>query len=560
MKEQAAFRGVVFLILPASLAVTACAAGAGASGGTTPPWFSLLPPLLSIVVALALRNVIVALFAGVWLGAWGICGLSLDGFWRGLLAVADVHVRGALADEDHAAILIFSFLIAGMVGIIRRNGGLDGAVRRVVRRVDSRRGGQVATVALGLAVFFDDYANLLVAGNAMKPVARRLRISPAKLAYLIDSTAAPVACLAFATTWIGFEVGLIGDATRGLGDLGTGPYGIFLRTLPYSFYPILTLVSVFAIAVSGRDFGPMYTSESRALAGPPDPSGEAKPAARNRSPRALNAVVPIAVLVGSLLVGLLVTGRAETGANASFGATIGAGDSFRSLLWASLLSVLVAGTLTLAQRLLSLDEIVEAWADGLSSLLFGLTTLVLAWALAGITEALGTGTYLASLLGTGFPDGLLPPLIFVLAALTGFATGSAWGTMAILMPVAVPTAWAQLATGGELSAATAPIFYSVIAAVLGGGVFGDHCSPISDTTVLSSAVSGCSHVEHVRTQLPYALVAGAATLAASAATAIAGLNPWLAIGLGVVAITLLVRWRGRHPTPPPPGVGHEKNS
>lgn len=521
----------------------------------TPDWFSLAPPLFSIVLALVFRNVIVALFAGVWLGAWGISGLSWTGFWHGLLAVADVHVRGALADEDHAAILIFSFLIAGMVGIIRRNGGLDSAVRRVVRRVHSRRGGQVATVSLGLAVFFDDYASLLVAGNAMKPVARRLRISAAKLAYLIDSTAAPIACLAFATTWIGFEVGLIGDATRGLTGLDTGPYGVFLRTLPYSFYPIIALGLVVAIAASGRDFGPMYAAETRARANATDVTDAAVADSTDSEGRqpgstdagAWHAVIPILVLVVALLTGLYVTGRAATGAAAGFGEAIGAGDSFRSLLWASLLSVLAAGILTLARRLLSLEEIVEAWADGLRSLLFGLTTLVLAWALAGITETLGTAAYLTSLLGSGFPDWLLPPLIFVIAALTGFATGSAWGTMAILMPVAIPTVWAQVAVGGSLPATAAPIFYGAVAAVLGGGVFGDHCSPISDTTVLSSAVSGCPHVEHVRTQLPYALVAGGAALLVSAMTSVTGLDPWLAIGLGLAAVTVVVSRLGRDP-------------
>lgn len=539
----------VVLFAVAAAAVVAMTVG-GTSAPTTPAWFSLLPPLLSVALALLVRNVIVALFAGVWLGAWGLHGLNLAGLWQSLLSVVDVHVRGALVDDDHAAILIFSFLIAGMVGIIRRNGGLHGAVQGIVRRVRSRRDAQVATATLGLAVFFDDYANLLVVGNAMKPVTRKLRISSAKLAYLIDSTAAPVASLAFATTWIGFEVGLIDEATAGLADFGTGAYGIFLRTLPYSFYPILTLVLVFVIAASGRDFGPMRTSEGLSLAADPKEAAGADEGDRGRSSHALNAIVPIVVLVGSLLIGLFVTGRVEAGPGAGLGETIGAGDSFRALMWASLLSVLAAGTLTVVQGLLSLEEIVEAWADGLGSLLFGLTTLVLAWALAGTTEALGTGTYLASLLGPGFPDGLLPALIFVLAAVIGFATGSAWGTMAILMPVAIPTVWAQVAPAGELAAASAPVFYGAIAAVLGGGVFGDHCSPISDTTVLSSAVSGCPHLEHVRTQLPYAMVAGCTTVAVSTATATTGLNPWLGVALGAAAILFLVRRIGRFPVRP----------
>lgn len=501
-----------------------------------PDWFSLLPPLFSVVLALTVRNVVVALFGGVWLGAWGLHGLTPWGLWQGLLSVIDVHVRGALADPDHAAILLFSFLIAGMVGIIRHNGGLQGAVDLIVPRVKSRRGAQVATGLFGLGVFFDDYANLLVVGNAMGPLTRRLRVSREKLAYLIDSTAAPVACLAFVTTWIGFEVGLIEETTRSLAGIAHGAYGIFLRSLPFCFYPLLALFFVFLIAITGRDFGPMWHAEQRAVSGTGTATAQRDPIQPEPDQRAassaLNAVLPVVGLVIALVGGLYATGSGD-----SIWEVIGSGDSFVALMWASMLAVLIAAVLSLAQRLLSLAEVVEAWHQGLQTLLFGLVTLVLAWALAGTTEALGTAEYLSRLLGPHIVPAMLPIATFLLAAGIAFATGSAWGTMAILLPIAIPLAWNILSASGAVAAGELSIFYGVIASVLSGGVWGDHCSPISDTTVLSSAASDCDHIAHVRTQLPYALVVGATAIVTAAMTFGLGISPWLSLATGS---TLLV--------------------
>ncbi|NBC19079.1 MAG: Na+/H+ antiporter NhaC family protein, partial [Bacteroidetes bacterium] len=239
---------------------------AQATSRSVPGWWSIVPPVLAILVALAFKRVIPALFLGVWVGAWVAIELSLTGLWRGLLEAFQVYVLTALADPDHAAIILFSLMIGGMVGIISKNGGTQGIVNKIVRWAKTPRKGQIATGILGLSIFFDDYANTLVVGNTMRPVTDRLRISREKLAYIVDSTAAPVSCLAFVTTWIGYEVGIIGEAVAKIPGFNESAYSIFLNSIPYSFYPILAIFFVFSVANSRRDFGAMYRAEYRALA------------------------------------------------------------------------------------------------------------------------------------------------------------------------------------------------------------------------------------------------------------------------------------------------------
>lgn len=510
-----------------------------------PGWTSVLPPLLAILIALLFRQVIPALFLGIWLGAWLAVELSLYGLWRGLLDAFDVYVRQALANPDHAAIVLFSLMIGGLVGIISKNGGMRGVVQHLVRWASNPSRGQLATFFLGLLIFFDDYANTLVVGNTMRPVTDRLRISREKLAYLVDTTAAPVACLAFVTTWIGYEVGLVGAAVAQIPDYDEGAYSIFLNSIPYSFYPWLALLFALAVSWTGRDFGPMYRAELRArttgaVLGPGARIDEAAAESKDTAPnpdkphRALNALLPVLVLVLSVLGGLYATGEGT-----SLREIIGSADAYRALMWGSLLSVLVAAALSIGQRILSLTETIDAWYAGVKSMLFAIVVLLLAWALSATTEVLHTAQYLASALSTALEPGVVPALVFVLAAATSFATGTSWGTMGILLPLVVPLAWHVLAADGlHTQAEYHHIIYSTVSAVLAGAVWGDHCSPISDTTILSSMASGCDHIEHVRTQLPYAFFVG--IVAVLLGTLPAGLGlPWWAAMLLCAPVTLL---------------------
>ncbi len=512
---------------------------------------SILPPVLAIVIALIFKRVVPALFLGIWLGAWAFYEFSLTGLLQGLLDTFQVYVLESMADKDHAAIILFSLMIGGMVGIVTRNGGMNGVVNRIARWATNATRGQVATAAMGLAVFFDDYANTLVVGNTMRPVTDRLRISREKLAYVVDSTAAPVSCLALVTTWIGYEVGLIGEAVNKIPGLDVAPYAVFLESIPYSFYPLLAIVFVFAVASTGRDFGAMYEAENRARTtgellrpgasvDPEATDGEHVRPVEGKPQRAVNAVLPVLVLVLGVLGGLLYTGEGE-----SLRDIIGSADSYKSLMWASLLGVLVAFGLSVAQRILSVGEAVEAWYSGLKSMMFAMIILLLAWALSKITEVLGTADYLVLVLGESVPAGLLPAIVFILSAATAFATGSSWGTMGILMPLVIPLTWAVLVAGGQADPEHFHILYSTVSCVLAGAVWGDHCSPISDTTILSSMASGCDHIDHVRTQLPYAVTVGMVAVFIGTVPTGFGFPWWISLGVGAGVLIAGLRVVGR---------------
>jgi len=445
-------------------------------------------------------------------------------------------------------------MIGGMVGIISRNGGMQGVVNWIVKWADSVRHASMATAWMGIAIFFDDYTNTLVVGNTMRPVTDAKRISRAKLAYIVDSTAAPVACIALVSTWIGYEVGLIGDSIDKISSLDAEPYLVFLNTIPYSFYPLLAIIFVFMVAYSGRDFGPMLAAERKArkhgviadehLA---DDTNDAKPIqpVSGKPQRALNAVIPILVLVFSVMGGLYVTGKANVEiANPGLQDIIGAADSIKSLLWGSFLGMLSATILSLAQRILSLDQTINAWYQGLRSMLMALIILLLAWSLSDVAEILRTADFLVDLLGESLPPYLLPVLVFLLAAATAFATGSSWGAMGILVPLVIPLSWAVLEAQDMASAEHMHILYSAISAVLAGSVWGDHCSPISDTTILSSLASGCDHIEHVRTQLPYAIVVALVALIAGTLPVAMGMPWWLGLALGIILLWLILRFFG----------------
>jgi len=522
------------LFLPASaLASAQLASHAG--------WISIMPPLIAIALALWFKQVIPALFAGVWMGAWAINGGNLKALWTGLLDTFQVYILGALANPDHAAIVLFSLMVGGMVGIISRNGGMHGIVKRIINWVDSARHATIATYILGFSIFFDDYANTLVVGNTMRPVADRMRVSRAKLAYIVDSTAAPIAAVAIVTTWIGAEVAYIGDALSQTGYATESAYMLFLRTIPYSFYPLLTLLFVGMIAFNRRDFGPMLRAEIAALDQTPAKLASVKsedlinPLA-NKPQRAINAVIPVLVLVGSLIAGLIATGEGDTLKD-----IIGSSNSYTALMWASLLGVVAATILSIGQKILSLEQVVESWVSGAKVIMLAMIILILAWALGKTTESLNTASYLISIMGDSFPLWLLPTLVFVLAAATAFATGSSWGTMGILMPLVVPLSFALLHNNGVSHAIDSSILVATIAGVLGGAVWGDHCSPISDTTILSSMATGCNHIEHVRTQLPYALLVGGVAIAAGTIPAGFGVQWWLSLLVGSILLIIIYR-------------------
>jgi len=542
---------VIYLALFSSV-VNATEAGPEAAG----TWIAILPPVLTIAVALITKRVVPAIFVGIWMGAWAINDFGVIGLWTGLLDTFQVFVANALSNPDHTAIVLFSMMVGGMVGIISRNGGMQGIVNHIVKWADSARHACIATASLGCAIFFDDYANTLVVGNTMRPVTDSMRVSRAKLAYIVDSTAAPVACIAVVTTWIGYEIGLIGDSISKMPGLDAEAYLLFLNTIPYSFYPILAIAFVFMVSYTGRDFGPMREAELLAqehgsnhstLSRESNQETDDLKSVKDKPQRAFNAYIPVAVMVFGMLIGLYVTGKdalADT-AEPSLQDIIGNANSYTALMWSSLASMMAAALLTLGQRIMNLEEVVNAWFHGVRAMLMAMIILILAWSLGEVTDILKTADFLVSVLGDSLPVFLLPTIVFILAAATAFATGSSWGAMGILFPLVMPLTWAVMQSQGQAGPEHMHILYSAVSAILAGAVWGDHCSPISDTTILSSLASGCDHIEHVRTQLPYAMtVGGTAILFGSIMTAL-GSPWWLGLSLGLITLWLILRFIGK---------------
>jgi len=532
--------------------VTATAGGETASQDVRviPGWVSILPAVLAIAIALTLRNVIPALLLGLWVGATALQSFTVQGAGRGLLDSFQVFVTKAIADFDRASIILFTMMIGGMVGIITRNGGMASIVRSIVSRARTAIGGQVAVWLMGLMIFFDDYSNTLVVGNTARSLTDHLNVSREKLAYIVDSTAAPVACIALITTWIGYQIGLVDQALASIDALSdVQAFSVFIHSIPYSFYPILAITFVLMISASGLDFGPMYKAEVRARNGRVKPeTAEALPSIHgdelepkdNIPLRALNAFIPIIALIVALLVSLVMLGEGNTVIE-----ILETTSPFQAMMYSSFVGVLVAATLTIGQRILSVHETVDAWYGGLRATLFGMIILVLAWSLSDLTSELNTAAYLVTLLADSLPVALIPAIVFVLAAITAFTTGTSWGTMAILMPLIIPLSWAVMGVNGIADESGMHIMYSSVACCLGGAVWGDHCSPISDTTVLSSVASGCDHIEHVRTQLPYALLVGMVGLGIGTIPGGFGMSPWISIVVGIAILAVVLRVLGR---------------
>lgn len=537
------------------VSVSSGAARGSASVRAIPGWLSLAPPLLAIVLAIWLRQVIVALVAGIWIGATILTGFNpLTGFFE----VGSRFVIGAVADSDRAHIIVFSMMFGGLAGILARSGGARGFAELITRYAKTPRQGQVSTMLTAFVVFFDDYANVIIRGNLMRPITDGLRVSREKLAFLTDTGAASVASTVIVSTWIGYEVGLI---DQGL-DLISYPedgYSVFLRTIPYRFYPIFSFALALSVGFLGRDFGPMRAAEQRArtLNQPLRPGAEPATETLDEHPEIadggatrlwIHGVVPILFVLGTAGIMIWITGR---DALVAAGATdygvrdiVTNSDSYVALLCAAIAGCASGIVLAVARRVLKLADAMDAWLAGLRSMVLAIVILILAWSIGDVTGDLRAADYLVQVLQNVLSPGLLPTLTFIVAGVMAFATGTSWATMAVLMPLVIPLASALSANAGLAPAAANPILMGVVGAVLAGAVFGDHCSPISDTTVLSSMASACDHIDHVRTQLPYALSAAGIAIGLGILPTSFGVPPWIALLAGAAATIVLVRVLG----------------
>jgi Na+/H+ antiporter NhaC len=519
-------RFLVLILLICSTCISVFAETAELNTSNSASWTSILPPLIAIGLALIFREVITSLIAGVLCGTI-LIAYNSDSSQPLFTAFVELpeHFKTALTDDGHMSVVLFSLFVGGIVSLISKNGGMMAIVKAISKRARDAKTGQLATYFLGVAIFFDDYANTLIVGNTMRPITDRLKISREKLAYIVDSTAAPVAAIAFVTTWIGAELGYIQNGLDSIQSFdasnGLSAYSVFISSLKYSFYPILTLLFILVLILRKRDYGPMLKAEKKARLSSEEHEdlnvGDIDKVP-DKQERWYNAVIPIAVLIFGTVAAMIYTGLLDYQWSSSNGffknlsGVIGKADSYAALLWSSFAAIVVGVLLTVTQKIKKLTESVELVFDGIKSMIPSIGILTLAWALAAITKELNTADFISQQLLGDMDPRLLPALTFMLAAIIAFSTGTSWGTMAILYPLVLTSCWKLSLDAGLDHDTILALFSNTVACVLAGSVFGDHCSPISDTTILSSLASDCNHIQHVRTQLPYALTVGSVAI------------------------------------------------
>ncbi len=513
-----------------------------------PGWLSILPPLLAIFLALIFRQVIVSLSLGIFSGALIFYNFNP---LTALLRFADTLMLDVLIDKDHMFIIVFTLMIGGVVGVISANGGTIGLAQQITKFAKTARSGMIASWLMGIMIFFDDYANSLIIGNMMRPITDKLKISREKLAYIVDSTAAPIASIVIISTWVGYEVGLISDGLNSIGSTQNA-YDVFLSSIPYSFYPIAAIFFVFLTSFMERDFGPMLSFERKARNSKIIIDSDEIENINSEKPinvKWYNGAVPILVIIFGTIIGLVATGVSSLNAEGiteySLQNIMNHADSFSSLLWASFIASLVAIIMTVLQRILSLNKVVEAWQKGIQSMLVAVLILVFAWAISSVTNDLKTADYIISLLSDSIDPRLLPAIVFVICAAIGFSTGTSWGTMAIVMPIVIPLTYTVGNSFGLEAESLQIVMYGVISSVLAGSVFGDHCSPIADTTILSSLASKCNHIDHVKSQLPYSILVGSFTLVLGSIPAAYGVNPFISIAMIFGGLILFLKFFGK---------------
>lgn len=525
---------------------------------------TLIPPLVAIVLAFATKNVIVSLFLGVFSGAFmlELKGFDIyDGFVDGFLRLSN-EILASLADPWNAGIILQCLAIGGLIALVSKMGGAKAIADALSKRARSPKSSQFVTWVMGLLIFFDDYANSLTVGPIMRPVTDKMKVSREKLAFIIDATAAPIAGIALISTWVAYEVGLIRDGLNGIG-MHINAYGAFVETIPYRFYNILILVFILCTILFLREFGPMLKAENRARTTGKVLDDKANPMVADEatglepSPDVKlsiwNAIIPIGSLIVAAFLGFYFNGYHSilggddkelinlfSDAPLSFKAiriAFGASDASTVLFQAALIAGIIALCMAIGRKILKVEEAVSIWVQGIKSLNITAVILLLAWSLSGIIKELGTATYLVSVLSDSIPPFLLPSIIFVMGSIISFATGTSYGTMGILMPLCIPLAFALDPSQSFV--------LMCIGSVLTGAIFGDHCSPISDTTILSSMGSACDHIDHTKTQLAYAIPVAIISVLFGYIPAGLGLPVFIVLPLSLIVIILTVRFLGK---------------
>ena len=525
--------------------------------------FTLVPPIVAILLAFITKNVVISLFIGVLSGGFILNLTGFNVFGALTQAFLDFINRAlnSLSDPWNAGIVMQVLVIGGVINLVAKMGGAKAIAEALAKKAKTAKSAQLITWFLGICVFFDDYANSLIVGPIMRPVADKMKISRERLAFIIDATAAPIAGLAIISTWIGLEVSLISEGFESIGVEASG-FGVFLQTIPYRFYNILILAFIVITIITLREFGPMRKAEISArklkdltneeIAVTSSHMDELEPKEGVKL-SIWNAIVPIGALIISAIVAFYYSGYSSimagddiaikaivTNSPLSFKAILevfAASDASIALLQSAIFSTVVAIVMAVWKKIFTISEAIEVWIDGMKGLIITGVILILAWSLGSVIKELGAAEYLVEALNGAIPAFLLPSLIFILGAIISFSTGSAYGTMSILMPLAIPLAY-------KINPEMSFVIVST-SAVLTGAIFGDHCSPISDTTILSSMGAGCSHIDHVKTQMWYALFVAAITILFGYIPAGFGLPIYIVLPMSCVALFIGVMIFGK---------------
>ena len=514
---------------------------------------TLLPPLIAIALAFITKETILSLFIGVFVGEFMLCANDLNIISTAINAFLQMgsQIISCMADPWNAGIILQCLLIGGIIQLVTKMGGAKALADAFAKRADTPRKAQLFTWFLGLCVFFDDYANSLIVGPIMRPVMDKLKVSREKLAFVVDATAAPVAGIAIISTWIGLEISLIAAGFESVGVTNVTGFGIFLQTIPYRFYNIFILLFIVISAITLYEFGPMKKAEQNARARKEDEEiivpeapgfDEVKPVEGIKL-SVWNAIIPIGTLIVGALIAFYWSGYTTIlggedqalitlmkTAPLSFDGIFQAlsqSDASVALFQAALLASIVAIVMAVGEKILTIEDAISEWIGGMKTIVITGVILLLAWSLGGVIGEVGTADYLVGVLSDTIPQFIVPALIFILGALISFATGTAYGTMSILMPLAIPLAWAV---------STGDMNFTIVctSGVLTGAIFGDHCSPISDTTILSSMGTSCNHIDHVQTQIYYAIFVACVAIFIGYIPAGLGIPWYISLVVGVI--------------------------
>ena len=479
-------------------------------------FWALIPPVVAIVLALITKEVYSSLFVGLLVGGLFYSGFSFEGT---IVHIFEDGIIGVLSDSYNVGILVFLIILGAIVCLMNKAGGSAAFGRWASDHIKTRTGAQLTTVALGVLIFIDDYFNCLTVGSVMRPVTDKHNISRAKLAYLIDATAAPICIIAPISSWAAAVTGFV-EGEDGL--------SLFISAIPYNFYALLTIVMMLTIAVLNIDFGSMKIHEDNAKKGdlfttPDRPYGEATELEDTGKGTVKDLLIPIIALIICCVIGMIYTGGFFEGAD--FVTAFSNSDASVGLAIGSAFALVITILLYVSRRVLGFKECMDCIPEGFKAMVPAIMILTFAWTLKSMTDSLGAAEFVAALI-KGSASGivnLLPAIIFVVGCLLAFATGTSWGTFGILIPIVV-----------DAFQATNPTLMTIaISACMAGAVCGDHCSPISDTTIMASAGAQCNHVNHVSTQLPYAVSVAAISFITYI---VAGFvqSAWISLPVGVV--------------------------